>query len=155
VGHLLGLSDLGINEAQGRWRAELAIADGSAVEAYERWIRAQGGDPDEEALPKAPIVREVVSPGSGWVRRLGAIQVGIAALHLGAGRTTKEDDIDHGVGVLCLKKRGDDVTAGEPLAEVHARDEATAEEAAQEVLAAYELGDEPGRAHGIVLDVVG
>jgi pyrimidine-nucleoside phosphorylase len=155
VGHLLGLSDLGINEAQGRWRAELAIADGSAVEAYERWIRAQGGDPDEEALPKAPVVREVTSPSAGWVRRLGAIQVGIAALHLGAGRATKEDDIDHGVGVLCLKKRGDEVAAGEPLAEVHARNDATADEAARAVLAAYELGDEPGRAHGIVLDVVG
>jgi pyrimidine-nucleoside phosphorylase len=155
AGHLLGLSDLGINEAQGRWRAEQAVADGSAVEAYERWIRAQGGDPSEDALPRAPVVREVTAPRTGFVRRLGAIQIGVAALHLGAGRATKEAEIDHAVGVVCLKKRSDDVEAGEVLAEVHARDEATAAEAVQEVLGAYELGDEPARRRGIVLDVIG
>ena len=74
--------------------------------------------------------------------RLGAIAVGSAALHLGAGRRTKEDAIDHSVGVVCRRKRGDEVGAGELLAEVHARDEESAAEAVREVLAAYELGDE-------------
>jgi pyrimidine-nucleoside phosphorylase len=155
AGHLLGLSDLGINQAQGRWRAEQAVADGSALEAYERWIHAQGGDPSENALPSAPVVCEVTAPRAGWVRRLGAIQVGVAALHLGAGRATKEAEIDHAVGVVCLKKRGDEVAPGDVLAQVHARDDASAEEAAREVLAAYELGDEQGRPHGIVLDTIG
>jgi pyrimidine-nucleoside phosphorylase len=153
--HLLALSDLGINEAQGRWRAEQALADGSAVEAYERWIQAQGGDPNESALPAAPVVREVAAPRAGFVRRLDAIQVGLAALHLGAGRATKEAEIDHAVGVVCLRKRGDAVAAGEVLADVHARDEASAAEAAREVLAAYELGEEPGRERKIILDVIG
>src|SRR5439155_12821424 len=115
----------------------------------------QGGDPSEDALPRAPVVREVTAPRTGFVRRLGAIQIGVAALHLGAGRATKEAEIDHAVGVVCLKKRSDDVEAGEVLAEVHARDEATAAEAVQEVLGAYELGDEPARRRGIVLDVIG
>jgi pyrimidine-nucleoside phosphorylase len=155
VAHLLALSDLGIDEAEGRRRAERAVADGSALAAYERWIRAQDGDPDEDALPRAPVVREVVAPASGWVRRLGAIQIGVAALHLGAGRATKEAEIDHAVGVLCLRKRGDEVAAGDVLAEVHARDETAADEGAREVTAAYELGDEAPRARGIVLDVIG
>jgi pyrimidine-nucleoside phosphorylase len=153
--HLLALSDLGIDEAQGLHRAKQAIDDGSALAAYERWIRAQGGDPDEAALPQAPVVREVVAEQSGFVRRLGAIQVGVAALHLGAGRATKEDEIDHAVGVVCRKKRGDAVEAGEALAEVHARDDAAAREAALAVLAAYELGDEPVRDRRVVLDVIG
>jgi pyrimidine-nucleoside phosphorylase len=153
--HLLSLSDLGINEAQGRWRAELAIADGSAVDAYERWIRAQGGSPDEGALPAAPVVQAVTAPRAGFVQRLGAIRVGTAALHLGAGRMTKEADVDHAVGVVCLKKRGDEVAVGETLAEVHARDDASAKQAAREVLAAYELADAPGRERRIVLDVIG
>jgi len=153
--HLLALSDLGINEAQGRWRAELAIADGSAVEAYEHWIQAQGGDPDESALRAAPVVREVAAPGAGFVRRLGATQVGLAALHLGAGRATKEAEIDHAVGVVCLRKRGDAVAAGDVLAEVHARDDASAEEAARDVLAAYELGEDAGRERKIILDTIG
>jgi len=75
-------------------------------------------------------------------------------LHLGAGRRTKDDAIDHAVGVVCVKKRGDVVAAGEPLAEIHARDEESADVAAAAVLAAYELGDEPPRARGIVLDTM-
>ncbi len=155
VAHLLALSDLGIDEVEGRKRAEGAVADGSALAAYERWIRAQGGDPDPAALPSAPVVREVTAPAAGFVRRLGAIRVGVAALHLGAGRRTKEDEIDYAVGVLCRRKRGDEVAAGDVLAEVHARDDAAAAEAAGEVLAAYELGDEAPPQRGIVLDVLG
>ncbi len=153
--HLLALSDLGIGEAEGRRRAEQAIADGSAVAAYERWIRAQGGDPAEDALPVAPVKTEVLAEDKGFVRALGAIRIGIAALELGAGRRAKEDDIDHAVGVLCLKKRGDAVEAGEPLAEIHAQDEAAASEAARQVLAAYELGAEAPRPRPIILDVLG
>ncbi len=151
---LLALSDLGIDEDEGRRRAEAAVEDGSALGVYERWIRAQGGDPDPEALPQAPVVLPVRAPRAGSVVRLGAIAVGMAALHLGAGRRTKEDAIDHSVGVLCHVKRGESVADGDVLAEVHARDEASGEEAVAAVLAAYELGDEPPREHPILLDVV-
>src|SRR5207302_262629 len=122
VAHLLALSDLGIDEAEARRRAEDAVASGAGFQAYERWIRAQGGDPDPERLQRAPVVREVIGPRGGVVASLGAIRIGLAALHLGAGRRTKEDTIDHSVGVVCLKKRGDVVGDGEPIAEVHARD---------------------------------
>ena len=86
--------------------------------------------------------------------RLGAIAVGIAALHLGAGRRAKGDEIDHAVGVVCHAKRGASVAAGDVLAEVHARDQASGAEAVQAVADAYELGDEPPREHEILLDVV-
>ena len=59
--------------------------------------------------PRPPVVREVTAPSAGFVRRLGAIQIGHAALHLGAGRRTKEDSIDYSVGVVCRAKRGDEV----------------------------------------------
>ena len=155
VAHLLAISDLGIDEYEARKRAGDAIADGSAVAAYERWIRAQGGDPDEAALPSAPVVLPVTAPGGGWVQRLGAIRIGLAALHLGAGRRTKDDEIDHAVGVFCHRKRGDEVAPGDVLAEVHARDETAAAEAAHDVLAAYELGADAPRERGIVLDIIG
>ena len=89
------------------------------------------------------------------MQRLAALPVGHAALVLGAGRRTKDDDIDHAVGIVCLKKRGDTVEDGEPLAEIHARDETSADEAAAAVLAAYELGDDAPRPRAIVLDTVG
>jgi pyrimidine-nucleoside phosphorylase len=151
---LLSLSDLGVNVEEGRRAAETVIADGSALGVYERWIRAQGGDPDPAALPQAPLVLPVNAPRAGSVTRLGAIAVGIAALHLGAGRRSKEDEIDHAVGVVCHVKRGASVDEGALLADVHARDEASGAEAVEAVLAAYELGDEPSKEHSILLDVV-
>ncbi|MGH3072509.1 MAG: thymidine phosphorylase [Gaiellaceae bacterium] len=151
---LLALSDLGIDEEEGRRRAEAAVADSSALALYERWIRAQGGDPDPAALPAAPVVLPVRAPRAGTVTRLGAVAVGVASVHLGAGRRTKEDSIDHAVGVVCRVKRGAQVTEGDVLAEVYARDEQSGEEAVAAVLAAYELGDEPPREHSILLDVV-
>jgi len=153
-GHLLSFSDLGVDETEGRRRAEAAIADGSAIEAYARWIRAQGGDPDEGALEGAPIVRTVEAPADGYVGSLHALPVGLAALRLGAGRSRKGDPIDHAVGVVCVKKRGDAVRGGEPLAEVHARTEDAADTAVREVAAAYDLADEPPARRPIVLDTV-
>jgi pyrimidine-nucleoside phosphorylase len=151
---MLALSDLGVDATEGRRRAEAAVADGSAEALWRRWIAAQGGDPDEGALSTAPIVRAVPAPRAGTVAALGAIRVGNAAVHLGAGRRTKDDAIDHAVGVVCLRKRGDRVEAGEPLAEVHARDERSAEEAAAEVGAAYAIGEEPVAARPVLLEAM-
>jgi pyrimidine-nucleoside phosphorylase len=153
-GHLLAFSDLEVDEETGRERAVAAVQDGSALAMYERWIAAQGGDPAEAALPAAPVVQEIAAPQAGYVRAIGAVDVGMAALRLGAGRRTKDDEIDHAVGVLCLKKRGDAVAAGEPIAAMHARDEASAARAGDEVLAAYAFGDEAPPASPIVLETI-
>jgi pyrimidine-nucleoside phosphorylase len=153
--HLLALSDLGVDRAEGRRRAEAAVADGSAYAAYERWIRAQGGDPADDALPRAPLVSEVFAPRAGDVHELAALRIGVSALHLGAGRHEKDDAIDHAVGVVCRKKRGDAVEEGEPLAEIHARAEQASAEAAEHVRAAYTITDEPPKARPIVLDTIG
>jgi pyrimidine-nucleoside phosphorylase len=152
---LLAVSDLGVDQDEARVRIAEAIANGSAFDAYERWIRAQGGDPDESALPIAPVVLEVPSPQAGYVSNLGAVAVGQAALHLGAGRRTKEDEIDHSVGIICLRKRGDRVAEGEPLAEIHAASDEAAGEAARELLTAYTFADEPPATRSVVLDVLG
>jgi pyrimidine-nucleoside phosphorylase len=152
--HLLALSDLGVDEAEGHRRATAVVQDGSALAFYERWISAQGGDPSQEALPVAPIVRTVSTNAVGFVTAIGATDIGMAALRLGAGRQTKEASIDHSVGIVCLKKRGDAVAQGDVLAEVHARDETAAEQAEAEVRGAYELGDEAPAARPIVLETI-
>jgi len=151
---LLALSDLDVDEAEGRRRAEAAVADGSATAAYERWIRAQGGDPDESLLARAPVVREVYARRDGFVQRLEALRIGVAALELGAGRRTKEDEIDHAVGIVLARKRGDRVEAGQSLAEVHARDDSGAERAADAVRAAFELGEQAPPERPVLMDVI-
>jgi pyrimidine-nucleoside phosphorylase len=150
---LLSLSDLGLDGEAARERATASLADGTALKAYERWILSQGGSPDPALLPRAPVVREVVAPTSGHVRAVRAREVAEVAMHLGAGRERKEDPIDHAVGVVCRAKRGDRVERAEPLAEIHARNDAAAESAEAALLAAYEIGEEP-EPRPLVLDVL-
>jgi pyrimidine-nucleoside phosphorylase len=150
---LLTLSDLGLDEDEARGRVSSSLADGSALAAYDRWIRAQGGDPDPALLPRAPVVREVRAPATGFVRAVRARQVAGVATALGAGRERKEDSVDHAVGVVCRAKRGDRVENGEPLAEVHARDDAAADAAEGALLSAYEIGEAPEQ-RPLVLEVI-
>jgi pyrimidine-nucleoside phosphorylase len=152
--HLLALSDLGVDEHEGRRRAEAALTDGSAHGAYERWIAAQGGDPALEALPVAPATRDVPATESGFVQRIDATQVGLASLHLGAGRLRKEDEIDHAVGVVCRAKRGDRVEQGQALATVHAQDGESAEQAVAELQACFHVGREAPEPVPVVLEIV-
>ena len=154
AGQLLALSDLDVDAAEGRRHAEEALVSGAASAVYERWVRAQGGDPALDALPRAPVVAEVPAESAGFVRKLSATHVAVTALRLGAGRIRKEDDIDHAVGVVCLAKRGDRVESGQPLAEIHARDRDAAATALREVRSAYRIGEDEPDARPIVLDVV-
>jgi pyrimidine-nucleoside phosphorylase len=151
--HLLELSDLGLDEEEARERATASLADGSALAAYERWVRAQGGDPDPALLPRAPVVRQVPAPSTGFVRELRAREVAAVAMALGAGRERKEDPVDHAVGIVCRAKHGDRAERGEPLAEIHARDDEAADAANAALLAAYEIGEEP-EPRPLVLEVI-
>jgi pyrimidine-nucleoside phosphorylase len=152
--HLLALSDLGVDTAEGKSRAEAAIADGSALAVYERWIRAQGGDPALDVLPSAPVVKPVPASDDGYVQAIAATEIGETALRLGAGRVRKGDAIDHSVGLICLAKRGDRVETGAPLADVHAATDEAAERAAAEIVDAYTIGPEQPESRPIVLDVI-
>jgi pyrimidine-nucleoside phosphorylase len=151
--HLLALSDIELDEAAARERVKTSLADGSALATYERWIRAQGGDPEPGLLPRAPVVRAVPAPAGGVVRQIRAREVAGIAMALGAGRARKEDPVDHAVGVVCNAKRGDPVEKGDRLAEIHARDETAAAAAEVALLAAYEIGDEP-ESRPLILDVI-
>ena len=89
-----------------------AIASGRALETFKNMIKAQGGDPDAP-LPRARHIRQALpAPGTGYITRLDALAVGVAAWRLGAGRARKEDDVSHTAGIRCLAKPGDHVARG-------------------------------------------
>jgi pyrimidine-nucleoside phosphorylase len=155
AGRLVALSDLGVDLDEGIRRAEQAIADGSALAAYERWIEAQGGDPSLDVLPNAPVVREVTADAEGYVADVSAIGLGRAALELGAGRRTKDDAVDHAVGIRCWAKRGDAVATGQALAELHTRDEDAADWATEQVRQHVTIAAEPPPLRPIVLETIG
>ncbi|WP_327289086.1 thymidine phosphorylase [Streptomyces sp. NBC_01198] len=95
-----------------------ALADGSAMDAWRRMIRAQGGDPDA-ALPTAREQHVVMAPATGVLTALDAYAVGVAAWRLGAGRARKEDSVQAGAGVEWHARPGDRVTEGAPLLTLH------------------------------------
>ena len=132
----------------------VALCEGVGLDVYGRWVTAQGGDPDEDALPRAPVVREVTAGRDGAVTRLDALAVGIASVRLGAGRVVKDEEIDHAVGIVCRAKRGERVAAGDLLAEVHARDEPSADAAVEAVAAAYELADQAPPPGDVILETL-
>jgi pyrimidine-nucleoside phosphorylase len=106
--------------------AAAQLASSAAFEKFRALVAAQGGDVgmvnDPSRLPHARIVEVLTASQAGYVARLNALQVGLAAVELGAGRERKEDSIDHAVGIVVHKKVGDAVTAGESVFTLHAND---------------------------------
>ncbi|MBE3555541.1 MAG: thymidine phosphorylase [Firmicutes bacterium] len=122
---------------------QAALDEGKALEAFRRWVTAQGGDArvaDEPSLlPAAPVVREVFAQQSGHVAAIDALAVGHLAMTLGAGRAKAEDAVDPAVGIVLNKKVGDRVAVGEPLATLHLRTQGGYEASAQALRDAFQL----------------
>ncbi len=124
-----------------------ALASGRALQRFADIVRAQGGDTSfidrPDILPGAAVVRSVGAPFSGYVTQIDAKAIGLAAMHLGAGRRTKEDVIDLSVGLVLNVKTGDTVTAGQLIGSVHARTGQDADIGVRELLAALTIGQTP------------
>ena len=95
-----------------------ALQDGRAMDVWRRMVAAQGGDPDAP-LPVAKHTHVVGAESDGYVARLDAMAVGVAAWRLGAGRARKEDDVQAVAGVEMHAKPGDHITRGAPLFTLH------------------------------------
>src|SRR5664280_1260195 len=95
-----------------------ALNDGRAMDVWRAMITAQGGDPSA-ALPVAKETHQILATGSGVLTQLDALQVGIAAWRLGAGRVRKEDHVQAGAGVEMHVKPGAVMRAGDPLMTLH------------------------------------
>jgi thymidine phosphorylase len=130
------------------------LDDGRALAKWRELVVAQGGDPDA-ALPEAPERRTFRAPARGWITRLDARSVGIAAWRLGAGRARKEDPVSAAAGVVCLKKVGDPVEEGEPVLELHADDAGRFNSAIEALGDALEIGPESPDSRPMVFERIG
>nr|WP_157555271.1 thymidine phosphorylase [Nocardia crassostreae] len=95
-----------------------ALADGRAMDHWRTMVRAQGGDPDA-ALPVARHTEILDAPATGTLTRLDALDVGLAAWRLGAGRARQGGPVQAGAGIRIHAKPGDSIKAGEPLLTLH------------------------------------
>lgn len=124
---------------------EAVMKDGSALLLFGKLIAAQGGDSaiihDTSLLPEAKYKIPVLAERSGFMTEMGADDIGVAAMLLGAGRATKEDVIDLSVGIVLKKKIGDVVQVGDPIAIIHSNQEDVGRSAAL-LLEHMKIGDE-------------
>ncbi|KQL53645.1 thymidine phosphorylase [Heyndrickxia shackletonii] len=110
--------------AEAREKLKEVIANGKALETFKTFLQSQGGDSsvvdDPSKLPQAQFQIELPSLEDGYVSEIVADEIGTAAMMLGAGRATKESEIDLAVGLVLKKKIGDQVKKGESLVTIYA-----------------------------------
>lgn len=143
--HALLLTGMEISLWQARLRARECLNGGKPLEVFRAMVEAQGGDPrvvdDLSRLPQAPIRLSVFVPEVGYIHAIDARRVGLLAVRLGAGRSRKEEAIDHATGIRILRHVGDHVDPILPVAEVHARTEEKAQEAVEELEECFRVGE--------------
>ncbi|MCC6349677.1 MAG: thymidine phosphorylase [Candidatus Eisenbacteria bacterium] len=140
-----------------RRRAGAALDSGAAWERFLELVRAQGGDiralEGRAPLHPAPVVTAVPSPADGVVAGCDCFAVGELVVGLGGGRRTKEDEIDPRVGLVVLRRPGERVRRGEPLAELHTAGDDPG--AVARAAACFRIADEAPAAGRRVLDRIG
>ncbi len=147
AGEMLHLGGAADSPETGRTQARRAVASGHALEALRSLVAAQDGDvgiiDDPGTRPESEPVATVYAPESarGYVTDLDALAIGHCTVDLGAGRRTKEDSVDPTAGLSALKKPGDPVEPGDPLAHLHTRRTDQIETFKDQLIDAYTFGD--------------
>ncbi len=145
---MLVLTGRAESEAAARRELEGALRSGEALARFRRMVELHGGDPrvvdDPRRLPAAATALPVPAPAAGVIEAADADGIGRACAILGAGRARVEDRVDHAVGLRDLRKVGERVGKGDPLAVVLARNEADARRAAERIVASVRIGDGQG-----------
>lgn len=156
---MLRLGGVAKTDAEAREALLAAIGSGRAARTMERMIEAQGGDPrvvaDPSRLAVAGVVTEITAPAAGYVTRLDALEIGLAAVALGAGRTRADQAVDPAVGIEIVAPRGARVQRGDTLAKIFARTAEAGEKIEGRVAAAFSVEDIPPPAAPLVLERVG
>lgn len=119
-----------------------AITSGRAMDVWRRMVTAQGGDPDAP-LPKAHHTRTLTADTRGYLTRLDALGVGVAAWRLGAGRARKEDSVSPGAGILLHAKPGDALDAGQKILTMFTDEESRFGFANEALASAITIGPTP------------
>ncbi len=158
-GEMLRLCGVAATLEAGEAQIAAALDDGRALAKFRELVAAHGGDPrvcdaPEDVLPKAPFVAPLLAWQDGIVQQMDAWLIGVAAVHLGAGRNTAADAVDPAVGFVLAKKPGDAVRAGDPLVYVHARTPAQRDTALEQLRAAIAIDKGAPTLMPLWLDVV-
>ena len=134
------------------------IENGKGLEKLKEFVKAQGGDitpiDDYSKFPQAKYVEKVTSPVDGYITKIHAEAFGLIAMELGAGRATKESEIDLAVGIVLNKKRGEKVKKGDVLAYIHSNNEEKIERARKSILENIVIEDSYDLNIPLIYDIV-
>lgn len=155
--HMVVLAKKAANTEQAYAQLKEKLQNGEALQKFKEFVAAQGGDTSQienpELLPTASSVIPVTATEAGYVEKIDALSIGIAAMKLGAGRATKEDTIDMGVGVVLNKKVGEAINQGDVLAYVHTN-QADSQEAIEYIKKAYEISSSSVCSPTLIYDII-
>ena len=144
--------------SEGKEKIDEVINNGTALARLKEFISESGGNGelvnDYTILPTPKSKLDVVSENVGFVQKIKAEEIGKAAMIIGAGRATKEDVIDHAVGIKILKKVGEKVEKGEKIAEIYYNDSKNVEESKNMILDAYIITDNKVEEPKAILEII-
>lgn len=137
---------LASDDADARAKLQAVLDNGKAAEIFGRMVAAQKGPTDfvehyAKYLPTATLSKAVYADTEGFVSAMDTRALGMAVVSMGGGRRQASDTIDYSVGFTDMARLGDSVDGQRPLAVIHAKDEASWQEAAKAVKAAITLDD--------------
>lgn len=151
--HILGLSGSVPSLGKAKEKVFQTLENGEALEKFEAMVAAQGGATDWN-FAEASIQEPLLAPADGIVTAIDAERIGKGCLVLGAGRRKTDDTIDCAVGIARMKKPGEEVKKGEPLAVVFSNDRRALCEALPLVQKSFELGSS-FHPHPLITEVIG
>ncbi|MGX4599454.1 pyrimidine-nucleoside phosphorylase [Faecalimicrobium sp. JNUCC 81] len=155
---MLKLGNIEQDVEKGRVKLESILKNKSALSKLRELVVLQGGDPkvidNPELFTIAPLTHKVKATKEGYVYDLNAEGVGVSSLLTGAGRHTKDDDLDYGAGIILEKKMGDYVKVGDILATLYSSDESKFEKAEEELQRAYNIQNQKPEKSPIIHKII-
>ena len=146
--YMLVSSKIATNYEDGVRRIKEALESGAALEKLKEFVTNQGGN------PKASHIVEIKSEKTGYIDKIEAEAIGVSAMVLGAGRETKEDELDLSAGIILKKKVGDFVNEGDTLAVMYFNREEKFEDAKRRFMNAYIITEEKSEPKKLIYGVV-
>ena len=158
AGRLLMLSNIASTQEDAEIMLKKAVEDGSGFTRLRSMLEEMGGDvryvDDPNLLVRTKRIVPIYKDCTGYIKKLDAKSVGLAALLLGAGREKAGDTVDPAVGILMKKRCGDRIEKDEPIAYMYVNDETNLDEAASKLVNAVCVADEKPEDEALVYDII-
>lgn len=149
LGSLMVSMGLNISEEEAEEKVKENLYNGKGYEKMLEWVKAQGGDINN--IPLAKHSKEIIAQTDGYISAINALEIGKLSRKLGAGRLTKDDEIDLTVGIILNHKVGEYVQKDETLATVFYNEKEVTDE---EILSCFKFSENPVEEPKLIIDII-